>query len=204
MFLRIKRLFIVLLMFNITACSVLPASATAPKTYLLDIPFAPLPTPNTQGHVLLISIPQAAAGYNTVGIMYIRDPYVLEYYAESQWIDTPAQMLLPLLVHSLEATGQFNAVLSANSASVSGELRLDTEIIRLYQDFLTEPSQVHFVLRVQLLDMVGRQVLATHVFDIAEPTVTQDAEGNVLATNKVVAKILKEVAGFVVDQLKKK
>jgi len=185
------------------SCGILPANATAPKSYLLDIPFESLSTSNPQGKVLLVSMPQAAAGYDTAGLMYIRTPYILEYYTESRWVDTPAQMLLPLLVHSLEATGYFNAVLSANSAAaVSGELRLDTEIIRLYQDFQTEPSQVHLVLRAQLLDMVTRQVIATHVFEVKEFSPSQNAEGNVIATNQAVANVLKILAKFVIAQLK--
>lgn len=201
---KIKQLFGILMVLNIASCGILPANATAPKSYLLDIPFESLSPPNPQGKVLLVSMPQATAGYNTVGLMYTRTPYVLEYYNESQWIDTPAQMLLPLLVHSLDATGQFSAVLSANSAAVSGEWRLDSEIIRLYQDFLSEPSQVHFILRIQLLDMVARNVIATHVFDIKEFAPSQNAEGNVLATNQAVAKVLKELAQFIQAQLPKK
>jgi len=184
------------------SCGILPANATAPKSYLLDIPFESLSTSNPQGKVLLVSMPQAAAGYDTVGLMYIRTPYVLEYYTESKWIDTPAQMLLPLLVHSLEATGYFNAVLSANAAAVSGELRLDTEIIRLYQDFQIEPSQVHLVLRAQLLNMVTRQVIATHVFEVKEFSPSQNAEGNVVATNQAITNVLKIITKFVMAQLK--
>jgi len=199
---RINYFLSILMLLNMVSCGILPANATAPKSYLLDIPFESLSTSNPQGKVLLVSMPQAAAGYDTVGLMYIRTPYVLEYYTESKWIDTPAQMLLPLLVHSLEATGYFNAVLSANAAAVSGELRLDTEIIRLYQDFQIEPSQVHLVLRAQLLNMVTRQVIATHVFEVKEFSPSQNAEGNVVATNQAITNVLKIITKFVMAQLK--
>ena len=127
---------------------------------------------------------------------------MLEHYSNSQWVDTPARMLLPLLVLRLESTGKFSAVLSAATSPVAGELRLDTEIIRLQQEFLSEPSQVRLILRAQLLDMVAREVVVTQLFEIVKDTPSENAQGGVVATNDAVAQVLDELTAFMVKQVK--
>lgn len=175
----------------LVACSTTPT-----RNYLLDVTLpAKIPTGKTE-KVLQISMPQAAPGFDSAALVYVRTPYVLEHYSQNQWVDTPARMLLPLLVWMMEATGKFGAVLSATAPNLTGELRLDTEIVRLQQEFFTKPSQVHLVLRVQLLDLVANRVVATRLFEIIEPATTDDAAGGVSATNRAIGKVLEELAQF--------
>jgi len=78
----------------------IPAIAEPFKhSYLLDVPLPTIPPTQPTGKSLLVSIPKAAPGFDTPALIYIRTPYLLEYYSKSQWVDTPARMLLPLLVH---------------------------------------------------------------------------------------------------------
>jgi cholesterol transport system auxiliary component len=186
----------------LTAASVPATADTFKRTYLLDVPLPTIAPVNQTGKMLLVSMPKAAPGFNTPAQVYIRTPYQLEYYGKSQWVDTPARMLLPLLVLHLEATGQFKAVLSAMTSTFASELRLDTEIVRLQQEFLTYPSQVRIVLRAQLLDMEARQVLATRVFETTENARGENAEGGMLATNRAVARLLKKLTAFIVELVK--
>jgi cholesterol transport system auxiliary component len=172
-----------------------------PRIYLIDVPFPTVAPAKAQGKTLLVSTPQAAPGFDTPAMVYKRSPYLLEYYTKSRWIDTPARMILPLIINHLEATGLFKAVLSAVTSPVSGELRLDTEIFRLQQEFLTEPSQVRLILRAQLLNMEKRQVIATKVFEILENSPSEDAEGGVAATHQAIAHLLKELTEFIGKQV---
>ncbi len=191
-----------LILFWMSACSVISvADSDIPRTYLLDIPLPAIPATPPHGKTLLVAMPQAAPGFNTPGLAYVRSPYILEYYSKNQWVDTPARMLLPLLVHRLEASGLFGAILSAATSPVAGEWRLDTEIVRLQQEFLTEPSQVRLILRVQLLDMAARQVIATQLFEILENSPSEDAEGGVFATNQAIARVLNEIIAFIEKQI---
>ncbi len=189
------------ILFFFTGCSVISSADTPKRTYLLDIPLQPIPPANPNGKTLLVSIPKAAPGFDSMAQIYIRHQSVLEHYSKSQWVDTPARMLLPLLVLRLESTGKFSAVLSAATSPVAGELRLDTEIIRLQQEFLSEPSQVRLILRAQLLDMVARQAVATQWFEIVKDTPSENAQGGVMATNDAVAQVLDELTAFIVKQV---
>jgi cholesterol transport system auxiliary component len=180
--------------------SVPVTSNAATKFYLLDIPWQEtliLPNNAVAKTNLLVSIPTAAPGFDKRALVYFKQQYEVKYHNKAQWVDTPARMLLPLLVHHLELTGIFKAVLSASTSPIYAGLRLDTEIVRLQQEFFTEPSQVHLVFRAQLLDMNARQVLATRVFEITENARSEDAEGGMLATNRAVARLLKAITKFV-------
>jgi len=180
----------------------IPTTSNATKFYILDIPWQEmmiLPNNVATKNILLVSIPTSAPGFDKRALVYFNQQYEVKYHEKAQWVDTPARMLLPLLIHKLELTGQFKAVLSASTSPISASLRLDTEIVRLQQEFFTEPSQVNLVLRAQLLDMDAHKVLATRVFEIIENARSEDAEGGMLATNRAVARLLKALTKFVTE-----
>ena len=191
------------------ACSALSPSTTPPPAfYSLNgaqgaMAAAAAPTPAAAAQpTLIINPPRAAAGFDSQRIIYLREPHKLEYFANSEWVDPPARMLGSLLVSSLQGTGAFRAVVLAPGTAV-GEMRLETEIIRLQQDFQTHPSRVHFTLRAILLDEKTRRVLAWREFDATATSATDDPYGGVLAANSAVQSVLKELAAFCAGQLRK-
>jgi cholesterol transport system auxiliary component len=179
------------------ACSVLFPPATPHSSfYSLDgtrvaAPAASLATAPT----LAVTPPQAAAGFDSPRIIYVRETHKLEYFAHSEWVEPPARMLAPLLVAALENTGAFRAVVLTPSAA-AGDLRLDTEIIRLQQEFATRPSRVRFTLRAYLVDDKTRRVLAWREFDAAVPATSDDPYGGVVAANAAVRTVLQNLAVF--------
>lgn len=147
------------------------------------------------GPTLIVGHTHAAAGFDSSRIMYLRHADQLEYFAYNEWIDTPARMLAPLLVTAVEANGAFRAAVLTPSPA-SGELRLDTEILRLQHEFLVTPSQVRFTLRANLLDNVTRRVIATREFEAVAAAPSEDPRGGVTAANDAVKKVLTELAAF--------
>ncbi|AUI67547.1 ABC-type transport auxiliary lipoprotein family protein [Beggiatoa leptomitoformis] len=184
----------------LTACNPLRKEELPVQNYFFDLPITAT-TINKAGKTLLVSMPQAASGFDRVEQTYIRIPSVLETYSRSQWIDTPARMLLPLLVNQLESTGKFGAILSVTTASVLGEYRLDTEILRIQQEFTTPTNQVRFILRAQLLDMQAQQIVATRIFEATAPTDSDDAAGGAKAINHAVATVLQDLTDFVLAHI---
>lgn len=144
---------------------------------------------------LIISPPQAAAGFDSSRIIYVREPYKLEYFAHSEWVDTPARMILPLIVAAAQESGTFRAAMPTPSAAL-GDLRLDSEIIRLQQDFGRRPSAVRFTLRAYLVDNLTRRVLARREFDASVPAASEDPYGGVVAANSAVRAVLEQLAAF--------
>jgi cholesterol transport system auxiliary component len=81
-------------------------------------------------------------------------------------------------------------------SSASGELRLDSEILLLQQEFLAQPSQVRFVLRAALVDATSRRVIATRDFEGLAKAPSDDPYGGVLAANQAVQAVLEKLAAF--------
>jgi cholesterol transport system auxiliary component len=158
--------------------------------YLLDA--QPTATVGTKhNRVLAVSPTTARSGYDTPQIAYLRQPLELEYFATHRWADTPAHMLKPLLTQAL--TAQF---ITAAPGQVTAHLRLDTELIRLQQDFTAQPSRVQITLRAQLIDVQEKRIIAVREFDETEPSASEDAYGGVLAANRALLRILTQLAGF--------
>lgn len=187
----------------IVACSPLqPVKQEAVNTFALEARFegrsvAPL----HEAPVVLVSPMRARPGFDTRRMAYVRKAHELEYFARNQWVDAPARMLTPLLAQALESTGAYRAALMS-SGGAAANLRLESEIVRLQQEFLSVPSQVRLGLRVQLIDVEARKVLATREFDVTEAASGDDPYGGVLAANRAVLRILGEVAEFCAMQAK--
>ena len=147
---------------------------------------------------LIVNPPRAAPGFDSQRIIYVREPYQLEYFAHSEWIDTPARMIAQRIVAALEGSGAFRAVVLAPSAA-AGDLRLDVEIIRLQQEFDRSPSRTRFTLRAYLVDNGSRQVLAWREFDETVTAPQANPYGGVMAANSAVQQVVQRLARFCAD-----
>lgn len=194
---------------SLCACSALDKPSTpAPSFYTLDGASASTsapqpvtsPAPNT-GLTLIISPPQAASGFDSQRMVYVRQDHQLEYFAHNEWVDPPARMLEPLLVSAAQQTGAFAAVVLAPGAA-AGDLRLNTDILRLQQNFQVHPSRVQLTLRVHLTDEKTRKVLAWQEFSADTPATSDTPQGGVAAANRAVQEVLTQLAQFLVNRPK--
>jgi hypothetical protein len=86
-------------------------------------------------------------------------------------------------------------VSSARTASnIAGELGLDTEVLRLQQEFGVGPSSVRFTLRATLQDNVSCQVIASQEFDETVASSSESPYGGVIATNQAVQLVVAQLA----------
>ena len=171
----------------------------SPRIYVLDARSTSKAAQVKRDLVLAVSMPRARPGFDTPQMAYLRQPHELEYFAVNRWADTPSRMLGPLLAQALEQTGSFRAI-AQTPGVVPADIRLDTELIRLQQNFGTQPSQVQLTLRAQLIDVVGKRVIAVKLFDEAENATTDDAYGGVIAANRVVQRVLGQLADFCINE----
>ncbi len=191
----------------LSACSVLQPTTTPPTGfYSLDdsaparSQMIPVSTQNTGAKLtLVINPPHAAAGFDGPHIIYVREPHQLSRFAHSEWVDPPARMLGPLLVAAIQRSGAFRAVVLTPGAA-SGDVRLDTEIIRLQHEFQASPSRVRFTLRATLVDDKTRRVLSSREFEAIEPSRSEDAYGGVVAANLAVQAVLENLSLFLTER----
>lgn len=186
----------------LAGCSALSPSTTPPSSfYTLELgpsgiaSTSPALAASESAPVLVVRPPHAAAGYDSQRIVYRREAHKLEYFAHSEWVDTPARMLTPLLVTALERSGAFRAV-ALTPSSAAGDIRLDIEVLRLQHDFTMRPSRVRFALRATLVEERTRRVLAWREFEAEAPARSEDPAGGVAAANLAVQSALADLAAF--------
>ncbi|MEO8143224.1 MAG: ABC-type transport auxiliary lipoprotein family protein [Betaproteobacteria bacterium] len=189
----------------LSGCSALkPAVSEPPKHYSLaavrdNLPSAvgsaPAAPAAPAATTLIVSPPHASAGFDSHHIMYLRQPGQLEHFAYSEWVDTPARMLAPMIVSAIQDKGAFRAVVQTPSPA-TGEMRLDTEILQLQQEFFSIPSRVRFGLRVYLVENATRRVIATREFEATVASASEDPQGGVVAAGRAVQSVLEQLAVF--------
>jgi cholesterol transport system auxiliary component len=173
-------------------------TSTPINTYVLDVYPKPPATVTPGKETILVGVPKAEPGFDTPLIAYRQRPYGLDYFVNSRWVDTPAQMLHRLIVDTLESTHGFAAVLALPNL-VEGDLRLDTTIIRLQQDFTQKPSQVRLVLQATLIDIDKTRLLGSRFIEATQVAPSEDAYGGVQAANSALQEVLAELQHFVLD-----
>lgn len=197
---------VIVLMVGLAACSVLPKSDPLPiDHYTLDVTL-PAPAMETASKtvaapvalpVLLIAPPQTRADLRTPRMAYRERDYDISYFGRSRWADTPAELLLPGLMEAFDASGQYRVVLNSVTP-VSPDLRLDSKLLEFSQDFRVTPSVFQLRLRVQLVDVKQRRVLASRIFEAGHPAPAASPYGGVQAANRAWQTLLPEIVAFCV------
>jgi cholesterol transport system auxiliary component len=172
------------------ACAGLqPPPAQPVSTYVLEAGRGAQVEPPQGGRALAVSVPRARAGFEGAQMAYVTRDYELAYFAAHRWAEAPARMLAPLMAQALEDAGCWRAVVRSPGAA-GAELRLESELVRLVQDFRVKPSRVRLTLRVELIDPAARRVLALRELDELEPAASDDPYGGVAAANRALERLL--------------
>lgn len=192
----------------LAACAgtLLPKPASLPARYTLDAgtvspPAAPARSASADAPTLMVDLPRAAPGYDSRRMVYQRQPQQLEAFAFHEWVEPPAQMLTPLLVRALQESGSFRAVLRAPSAATGG-WRLETELLRLHQDFSQRPSQLRLSVRAVLLNSATRQAVALREFDVSVAATGDDPVAGAAAAQAAARQLASEVAVFCAERVR--
>ena len=179
-----------------------PPPEQATRSYVLDWDGGGLPPARApRRESLLISPVLSAPGFDSSDMVYIRTPHQIEYFANHRWVDSPAQMLGPLLVQAAEQTGLFRNVVETGSGS-DVELRLDTRLIHLQQVCRLNPSQLQLALRVTLTEVASARVIASRTLTVSESIQARNPYAGVQAANRAVAQLLSELQTFLDEQVR--
>jgi cholesterol transport system auxiliary component len=186
--------FIIVNLIALTGCSFKPVKTTPAQTYVLN-PALPTLTAKPSGLTLLVEAPRANPAVDTTQMAYVDKPYELAYFSYNQWAESPGQMLHPLLVQALQNTQHFRAIISTAS-SAQYDLVLNSQLLKLQQVFLQQPSCVELSAREQLINNASHQIIATQQFNISEPAPENNPYGGVIAANKATAELLQQITEF--------
>ncbi|OGT67618.1 MAG: hypothetical protein A3J38_10185 [Gammaproteobacteria bacterium RIFCSPHIGHO2_12_FULL_45_9] len=149
--------------------------------------------------MILVSALPAASGYNTANMLYTKTPYDVQAYALHAWVAPPGDLLLPVIVKALTATGHFKAVVMAPFTGAT-TLQLQMTLLMLQQEFTQDnQSRVHLSIQANLLNTTTGRVLANRIFTAVVPA-GADAYSGVLATNQAARQIAVQVQQMVVEK----
>jgi cholesterol transport system auxiliary component len=145
---------------------------------------------------LRISQPESAPGLNTARMAYRTDPKRIDYFAYNEWVASPARMMAALMEARLDESGMFGSIVSGSS-DIRTDLRLDSQVLSLYQDFTGEASTVSLSVKVNLIDVSGRTLLNSKTFSYRVPADERSAESGVFASNQAAGQFLDDLSRFV-------
>ena len=179
----------------LAACS--PVKPTITNEYKLDT-FSEKKLANHYSKLsLLVAVPEAVAGYDTQDMRYINKPYELSSYAHNAWVDTPAEMLLPLILQSLQRSGYFYVVAST-PVTENTDYRLDTQLIELEQNFLTKPSRIDLTVKVVLTHVPDNRIVASQLISEHVNCPSDTPYGGVVAANQATKLFTAKLVNFVI------
>jgi cholesterol transport system auxiliary component len=188
-----RYLILIVLSLFTAACSPFgPVTTTPVNTYTLTVTGATAKQAHQGERVLLIAAPTAAPGYQSTSMVYTKRPFELNAFAYNRWTAAPAEMLAPLLMQNLQASGCFRAVVSP-PFSGDIDLILDTRLLNLQQEFKDETSQVRLTLQMTLQDNITHQVITNQRIEAVIPAAENNPYAGVIAANKAVDVVLGKI-----------
>jgi cholesterol transport system auxiliary component len=191
---KLMRIFLLFSIVLLSGCSFMGSvKSTQMNTYVINKVPAVAYRPSNK--VIFVLPVESNPLYNTSDMIYSTCRYKIDKFAKNRWAETPPRMLHALIVQALQDSHHYKAVVSS-SLSSSQQFILQTEIVKLQQNFMgTCRSNVQFVLRARLLSSSNR-IVAAREFSVFEPAVPTPY-GGVQAANRAVAEVVGRVVGFV-------
>lgn len=184
----------------ISACS-LPGAPKSTEKHVFTLqadPASPLPGEPVSRPCLTLRVaqPESAPGLNTSRMAYRTESNRIDYFAYNEWVASPARMMSSLMEARLDESGMFGAVVTGSS-DIRTDLRLDSTIMSLQQDFTDKTSSVDFSVKVNLVDVPDRSLADSKTFSYRVPAEERNAESGAAAANRAVSRFLDELAAFI-------
>ena len=182
----------------LAACS--PVKTIITSQYRLDA-WSGQSLAQRTGESILVTLPEAVAGYQTEQMLYIKKSYELSAFAKNTWVGPPADMLFPLIVQSIQRTGYFHAV-SSSANDEETDYRLDTQLLALHQNFMMKPSELNLTVKAVLTNVHNGHVIVSRIFHQRVRCPAENPYGGVVAANLATRQFTAELSRFIVSQVK--
>ena len=177
-----------------------PVKTSIAHQYTLAVPQYKTTSRTPMPYALLISKPEAMAGYQTNQMLYIKQPFELEPFAKNAWVSPPAAMLYPVLIKRFQESHAFRAITSSPYAD-KADYRLDTQLIELHQRFFNSHSTLLFMAKVTLTRISDNHVLVSKIIKKQIACEENTPYGGVLAANHATTLFVNDTLDFVIRQV---
>jgi cholesterol transport system auxiliary component len=173
-----------------------PLKTQQPNAYLINT-IPSVDVRHTRSATIFVTQPDTRAIYNTTAMAYTTCPYQVNHFGENQWAETPSQMFLPLIVQTLQNSRAFKAIVLAPYTGRYDYI-LSTQIIKIQQNFMTNPARFELSIRAQLININNNRVMAIKQFNFSQPMPSRSPMGGVIAANQAAAQFLRSLTQFCV------
>lgn len=184
----------------VSACGVLPGKSSQQPTrdYSLNAGLSagavdPGVAPGNSCVSAQVMLPRTAPGFNTSRMAYTYEPDSLRYFAFSQWLDTPAYMMQPLLVRALHRSGVFQHVVKSPSP-VRTRFRLEADDLAVIQQINGQTNVVRIALRLRLLDIRDGALIIDEPVVLERRATGADPRSGVTTANELARELIELVA----------
>ncbi|MCC5791651.1 MAG: membrane integrity-associated transporter subunit PqiC [Legionellaceae bacterium] len=192
-----------LVLLSLVLCGCTPVKSPVSHQYKLTA-FSGRQLAKHPGHqTLLVSPPQAVAGYQGTQMLYVDQNYALASFAHNAWVDSPGNMMFPLMLQSLQQANYFRAVASS-PYSEKTDYRLDTQILEWQQNFLKHPSVIQVSIKAVLSDISNSRVLGSEIFRQQVKCPQNNPYGGVIASNIAAAQLTAAITRFAISKVEKR
>ena len=179
----------------------MPVQSANIKRYQLNTAVRVTQVKSAHKRSIVVMQPSSTMGYDTEQMLYVNKPYQIGVFVDNSWMSPPATMLFPLMAKSLESSHYFYAVASDPNVSKT-DYRLESQLVRLHQNFLVKPSQIELVMQVILIHSEDNRVVATEIVSERVPCPYDNPLGGVIAANQATRKFTRRVTHFVIEHIK--
>jgi cholesterol transport system auxiliary component len=182
----------------LTSCSLLsPVTVDVNNNYMIDnIPASIKHSSRRITGPLLVLPVEANVPYNTKQMIYSKKPYQIAYYVKHQWASTPANMLQPLIVASLQNSHRFKAVVTS-PFNGRYQYTLMIKLIELQQDYSITPAKLRLILSANLINAASGQIMSQKTFAVAVNQEQASPYGGAQAANQASALILLQLVHWI-------
>lgn len=192
----LRHLFICITFALLCSCSLFsPVKTTPMHTYVLNDPIKTNYASANSSKTLVVSTPSSPQWVNTSQMIYQLQPDQISYFAENKWAAPPAELFQPIVIHALQQSGLYRAVVAAPFAG-SVNQRLDIKLLQMQQLFWQRPSVYQMTVQLQLINSLTDQPIATKRLTTTVTAPNDNPQGGVVAANQAVRRLLPQIVNF--------
>jgi len=185
---------ILLSFFLLGGCSM--KEAPVMKVYTLAIPsVAPFTSAGYRGKILKVSYPIALNERLNNNMSYSYSLTDRGEYLNSCWSNNIGKMLQGSIIQVLTAADLFKVVVSSTS-DVRENLRLESTVFDFSHHIRGEASYAVVSIQFILINTATGEVVKAKRFSYREATTTTDAKGYAEATNRIMAKLSRDLMNW--------
>ncbi len=194
----------IVLLLSLSSCGVLSPVKVKPVSHYTIGATSSLSATTSTGAVsenktLLLQTMLSNPGYQTSNMIYVSRPHQLESFAYHQWVAPPSQLILPVIMRSLQNKKHFHAVVMTPSTNVS-DFVLATRLLYLNESLVNSKRPVvSCAIDVALINVSSGRVIRERVFSAQRPT-RSDAYSYAYNANQMVGQLAVKIADFATQQ----